>query len=280
MIRLERLVHDFVQDLTLGSPPRRPRQRPETLEPGERARLPSRRLLAAYLLALALPAATAVVMIPFRAEHAPVAAIVLVAPVVLIAVLGATGPALAAALTAGLAYDLFLTEPYYQLVIDDPDDITATVTLLAVGMTVGLLNSRLVRVAARDATRRNELRHLLQFVRTATVSPTLDKLTTEACAQIAAVLDLRECRWNAGYHGTNAPVLLPDGNIMGYITALNPDRAKLPDHVELPASVGNTELGRFILTARAEHPTSAEERLTAATIAALYAAASPSHPRQ
>jgi hypothetical protein len=224
-------------------------------------------------------------MIPFRAGHGPLAAITLVAPVVLVALLGATGPALIAAITAGLTYDLLLTRPYYQLVIDDPDDIAATITLLAVGVTVGLLNSRLIRLTARDAARRNELHHLLQFAQTTTTSPTDEELTAQACKQMTAILDLRDCRWHPGYHGTNAPILLPDGNIMGYLTALNPDRAKLPDHLELPARIGSTELGRFILTPRTRprrQPTSIEERLTAATIAALYAAATPSpaHPNQ
>jgi hypothetical protein len=73
---------------------------------------------------------------------------------------------------------------------------------------------------------------------------------------------------------------MPDGNIMGYLTALNPDRAKLPDHIELPAAVGTTEVGRFLLTSRSRHPTSIEERLTAATIAALYAAATVTSPDQ
>jgi hypothetical protein len=273
MNRAERFWIRFARDLDLGPPNRPPRQRPETVEPGERAQVSRRRLAGAYVLALTLPAVTAAALIPFRADHGRAMAIILVVPVVLVATLGATGPAVVAALSAGLAYDVFLTEPYNRFVIDDPDDITAAIILVLVGLVVGVLNSRLVRTSARDAARRVELDHLLTFAQTTTTHPDETRLVADACAHISAVLDLEDCRWRGGYHGRAGAVLLPDGNVIGDLGGLEPDRARLPRDLELPARAGDTELGRFILTPRRGSVASFEERRTAATIAQLFASA-------
>jgi hypothetical protein len=270
--RVDQLLNRFVRGLTLGPPNQEPRLRPETVEPGERAHVPASRLVLGYALAVVLPIAIAAGLIPLRAEHGHATAIVLVVPVLIVAVIGATGPAILAALAAGLAYDLLLTEPYYKLVIDDPDDVTAAITLVVVGLVVGLLSSQLARLSARDAARRNELHHLLEFARSTTIGNDEQALLDAACSHISAVLDLRACRWHAGYQGGGGPMLLPDGSIMGYVTELNPDRAILPEDLELPALVGNDERGRFILTPRPGRITSLEERLTAATIANMFAA--------
>lgn len=252
---------------------RPPRRRPETHEPGERLGIPTRRLAMAYLLGVAVPIALAASMIPLRADHGPTMAIVLVVPVVAIAVPGATGPAVVTALSAGLAYNVFLTRPYYRPAIHSSDDVVATVTLVVVGLIVGVLSSRAARFGARASVRRTELRHLIEFTQ-ATIGPlSAAELTQAACEHITAVLDLRECRWVPGQHDTAAPLLLPDGNVMGYVTELNPDRAKLPQRLELPAFAGTTLIGRFVLTAGGHRVASYEERLTAATIASLFASA-------
>lgn len=273
MNRLDRFVQRFVRDLTIGPPNRPPRGRPETVEPGERATVTARKLVVAYALAIVLPAATAAMLIPFRADHDRTTAIVLVVPVVLVAVLGATGPALTAAVSAAVTYDLLLTQPYYQPVIDDPDEVVATITLVVVGATVGLLSSRLVRITARDAARRTELRHLLDFARATALYHGPDELADSACDHISAVLGLRTCRWHAGYHGGGGAILHADGSVSGNLGVLEPDRAELPHAVELPAVTGATELGRFILTPMSGRITSWEERRTAATIAQLFATA-------
>lgn len=272
MSALDRLLNRIVRDLASVPAQRVPRVRGETRQPGERSRIPVRRRIAAYVLAIVLPSAVAAAMIPLRADHGRVAVVVLVVPILIVAILGATGPAVAAALCAALSYDLLLTEPYYHLKIDDPDEIVAAVALAAVGMVVGVLNARLVRIAARDAARRQQILHLVDFMSIATRSHTEEHLAAAACEHIAGVLHLRQCRWAPRYHGDAGPVLLSDGNIMGFVTALNPDRATLPNDLELPAHVGATELGRFILTPTAHHLASHEERRTAASIASLFAA--------
>jgi hypothetical protein len=251
------------------------RRHPEPEEPGERDVMPRSRLLLAYLVGLLLPLATAALLVPFREDHGRAMAIVLVVPVLVTASLGATGPAVVAALSAGLAYDVLLTRPYQQLAIDDPDDVVAAIVLVVVALVVGVSSSRLLRLRARSAARQTELHHLVGFADAVAREPSFDELAAEACGRIAALLGLQECRWSVGRLGGDRPVLLPDGNVMGYITALNPDRAKLPPEVELPAVAGTTAVGHFVLVSDGTCLTSYEERLTAATIATLFAAAAP-----
>jgi hypothetical protein len=278
MNAIDRMLDRYVRSMVLGPARRRPRERPGTLEPGERRSPPRSRQIVAYVLAVVLPAGIAFVLIPFRDDHGATLAIILVVPVVAIAAVGATGPAVVAALTAGVAYDVFLTAPYQQFVIDDPDDVVTMITLIAVGLFVGVLSSRVVMLTARDATRHLELDHLVAFAQATTGSLDDDELATVAADHLVAVLDLRECRWqpgrqiSVGLPGAGWPVLLPDGRVAGDATDVAHDRAVLPPVVELPALVGSAELGRFILSTRPGRITSEEERLTAGTIASLYAA--------
>jgi hypothetical protein len=253
------------------------RHRPETLTPRERARHSSSRLLVAYGLALTLPTLTAAALIPMRASHGRALAIVLVIPVVVVGALGATGPAVVAALSAGVSYALLLTAPYYRFSVDKPDDQVATLILLAVAVVVGVLNSQLVGARTSDATRRSELENLLRFASEVTATGTRAALAASACKHLSAVLRLSDCRWCPGQAGAGGPVLLPTGGIMGYIKDLKSDRAQLPAGLELPVVSGGIEFGRFLLTPEPGQVVSFEERLTAATIATMFAAAVDDH---
>jgi K+-sensing histidine kinase KdpD len=259
-------------DLVRGRRARRPRERPEVGIPGERARLDTRRRLTGYVAAVALPTAVALAILPLRAEHSQIVPLILVIPVVVIAAFGALGPAVVAALTAGIAYDVAHTEPYWRLVIHDRDDVVTAIALVVVAVVVGGLCSRVVHLAARAATRGAELRHLMLFAKSAADELDADDLASEVCGRLTGLLHLRECRWHPGYHGTAGPVLLPTGAVMGYMSALNPDRALLPQHLEVPAVSGTRDFGRFVLEPDGRTVVSSEERLTAAVIVDLFAA--------
>lgn len=213
-------------------------------------------------------------MIPLRVDHAQTIGIVLVVPVVAVALLGAVGPAVLAAASASVAYGFFLTAPYQELAIHDSDDVVAAVTLGAVGLTTGFVSSRLARLAMRDAVRRSELRHLVEYVQAVTERLDHQQLVDLTCASLAALLNLRACHWHPRYQADVGPMLLPDGNIMGYVSSLNVDRSILPAHLEVPAVADAVELGRFVLSPRQDHVASYEERLTAATIVSLFATVS------
>jgi hypothetical protein len=264
---MKRLEHDFL----LGPPRRRSREHPETAQPGERATVAPRRQLAGYVFAVVLPAAVSLALLPLRADHSRLVALILVVPVVAIALLGGLGPAVVAAISAGASYGIMHTRPYWHVVIDDADEVGTTITLLIVAVTVGLLCGRVVQLNARDASRRHELDQVLAFMSAAASGSDIEVLSGEVCRRLTALLNLRECRWSADYRGGVGPVLEPTGAVSGRAGDLNPDRATLPDNLEIPAIVGSRELGRFVLTPDRRTVVSDEERLTAATIVGLFA---------
>jgi hypothetical protein len=226
------------------------------------------------VLAFALPVLTALALIPFRAEHGRTTAIVLVVPVVLVSSLGATGPALAAAVVGGVAFVVVLTAPFQCLAIGDPVDIVAAATLVLVGLIVGWLSSRLTRLRAQTAGRSDELTHVVSFALDAADATDAQPLIDAAAVHLTAVLDLADCHWERSAAADGRPVLLADGGIMGYLHDLNPDRGVLPPGTVLPVAVdASPPFGRFILEPRPGSITSVEERHTAAAVAQMLAAA-------
>jgi len=114
------------------------------------------------------------------------------------------------------------------------------------------------------------LQHMIAFARMVTDVRDEQRLTVEACEHISSVLNLQRCTWEEGLGDATAPMLLADGNLMARTTDLNPDRATLPDHLDIPVWIDDAPLGRFVAVPTSGHVASYEERLTAATIATLY----------
>ena len=70
------------------------------------------------------------------------------------------------------------------------------------------------------------------------------------------------------------PLLLDDGQIMGYLHELPADRSRLPAAgVELLAQTPSAEIGSFVLVPVDGTTTSVEQRRTAAAVADLLALA-------
>jgi hypothetical protein len=241
------------------------------LQPAERWRYNRRRLVAAYLAAIALPVVVAAALIPFRDDLAQTSALLLVVPVVVVATLGGVGPSLVAALAASVAFDVLLTRPFYDLAIHDSDDIVAAIVLLAVGASVGTIALSLARLRTRAATRLEVIDHLLAFAETSSDDIDTDSVLDEARWRLTALLGLQGSEWRAGGGTTDAPVLLPGGQLMGYLRDFPADRAQLTDGSELPVRKGDREFGRFVLHPQPGHIVSLEERRTAVAIANLVA---------
>lgn len=250
----------------------RARSRAEAVAPGTRARLPRGRLIRAYLLALVAPVATAIAVTPWRVDHGRTMAIILMVPVAVVATLGATGPGLVSAVVAGLAYDLLLAAPYNSFAIANPDETITMITLVSVGLLVGWLASRVVRLGAQTTSRDLELRHIIEFALSASSDSEPDTLIEAAGAHIAAVLDLESCTWTAGPFDGAEPRLLPDGSLMGPLVDLGTDRAQLPAECVMPVVTDDHRLGYFRLRPRPGTIVSMEERRTVTTIGQLLAA--------
>lgn len=260
---------------TLANNMRRERRREVTIEPTERHPLGLTRTRWAYLAAVAGPWVIGAILIPLRDELDQSSALILVVPVALVALAGGLGPALVAAVSATLSFDVLLTRPYFGFDIHDNDDVVAAVTLLVVGALIGTVASRLARVDTRAAIRRRTLDQLTAFMQTVAEGGTdIDALLAATADTIGGILGLTGCDWHphvAGMGVSTAPTILPNGQLMAYSSDLGEDRAQLPEGTELRVSTADHEFGRFVLHPTREHDVSLEQRRTAAGVARLLA---------
>jgi K+-sensing histidine kinase KdpD len=90
-----------------------------------------------YLASVAMTAVATIVAISVDSHvNIPNLSLVFVIPVVVAGVSLGLGPSLCAAILGALAFNFFLTEPRYSLVIDDPSNIWAMALLFVVGLIV------------------------------------------------------------------------------------------------------------------------------------------------
>ena len=90
-----------------------------------------------YLASFAMTAVATVVAVGVDSQvMIPNLSLVFVVPVIIAAINFGLGPSLCSALLGALAYNFFLTEPRYTLVVNDPADIWAIGLLFFVGLIV------------------------------------------------------------------------------------------------------------------------------------------------
>jgi hypothetical protein len=183
---------------------------------------------------------------------------------------GAAGDRLAgvlAAVSSGLWFDFFLTEPTGQFAIKDPDDIEVVVLLVAVGVAVTEIALWGLRQQARAARRAGFLDGVLE---SADVATGADVVAGDARRRVADlicnVLGLDRCRFvdqPVPSHGV--AFLLRDGSVERHGEPLSVEREGLPTDVEivLPVPGPGGGAGHFRLTAasRVLRPTLEQRRV-------------------
>lgn len=116
------------------------------------------------------------------------------------AAIGGTGPALAAALLAGLAINWYFTPPLYTWTIDDAENILALIIFTVAGTGVSLLGVQLGRrsMEARAARAEAEALDAANALRTALLRAVSHDLRTPLSSIKASVTSLREpdVRWS------------------------------------------------------------------------------------
>lgn len=223
------------------------------------------------LAALMAPLVVCAALAPFRGDVANTnVALVLVLVVVGAAATGRRAAGIGAALSSGVWFDFFLTEPYQQLTITDRTDLETTALLLLVGIAVTEIALWGRREQARSSQRVGYLAGIVSSARlVADGGVPTSALIAHVQRQIVHVLDLDECRFDAGTGGAH-PRLHGDGSVTRGSHVVDVERDGLPtdDRVELLVEHAGIVRGRFLLdaTTRVRRP-DLDQRVIAVTLA-------------
>jgi K+-sensing histidine kinase KdpD len=150
--------------------------------------------------ALLVPVAVCAALVPVRDSFNNTnAALLLVLVIVGFAATGHRGSGIVAALSAGAAFDFFLTQPYERFAIHEGNDVEAAVLLLLVGIGVTELavwGRRQQAAASRDEGYLDGISAASEVVARGTLSPS--DLIERVCDQLTVALGLRSCRFDYG----------------------------------------------------------------------------------
>ena len=212
-------------------------------------------LLAAVLAPLALCAA----LVPFRTTFANTnAALLLVLVVVAVAANGNRVAGVVAAISAGVWFDFFLTQPYEHLTITNRSDIETAVLLLLVGVGVTELAAwgrRQHLTASRQAGYLAGIHAAAEVVAT---GGALNPLVEQVAEQLTRILGLTRCRFDYGT-GLDHPRLERDGRITWRHDVWDVERRGMPTDrdTELVVRDRRSLLGPLPARRRPRHPANA-----------------------
>ena len=218
--------------------------------------------------AILLPIVTSAILAGFREEIPTAAAVlVLVLAVVAAAATGDRAAGLLAAVSAGAAFDFFLTEPYQRFTIEDPDDIQVAVLLVFIGVAVTELALWGHRQQARAARRSGYLEGVLGTARVVSAGDTPPEVVVDVVAhQIAEVLGADSCEFVAGpVRDSRIALLDHEGNLTRDEHDVDVERIGLPtnEHIALVVRRGTQPLGHFLVTSttKVTYPTREQRRI-------------------
>ena len=186
-----------------------------------------------------------------------------------------------AALSSGVWFDFFLTEPYARFTITDPNDIEATVLLVLVGLAVTEIALWGRRQQARASRRAGYLDAVLRNSEVVAQQSSSKDLISHVAREISEVLDIDRCRFVEG----DAPnmkitILEHDGSVIRQGFRVKVERDGLPTDEEITLVVrrGGVTYGRFLLTAASHiaRPT-VEQRQVAVLLADQVSASFTTH---
>ena len=198
------------------------------------------------------------------------AVLVLVLVVVAASSTGVRAAGFLAALSAGVFFDLFLTQPYGTLAVSNPDDVEALVLLLAVGLAVTELALWGRRQQAGSSRRRGYLDGVLSAAeQVASREADPKDLVALVGGELTTLLGLDGCRF-APVAPHLRTVVQPDGVVRSGGRDLDVERHGLPpdEEILLPVRSGGRAVGGFVLTAATQVRRPTAEQLRVAVLLA------------
>jgi len=227
------------------------------------------------LAAVVAPLVAAVALIPGRGHlDSADSALILVVVIVAVASTGRRAAAAIAALVSALAFDFFLTRPFYSFRISSHSDLITELLLLVVGLAVGELAARGRRHRDAAGEGRQQLALLHSVTELAATGKEPELVVASAARELRELLGLRDCRFTSREpDGTTARVT-PSGDVTVGNEVWSTEDIGLPTRsVDLPVRSGGWLLGHFLLTPTPGRPVTHERLLVAVTIADQVGAA-------
>jgi K+-sensing histidine kinase KdpD len=217
----------------------------------------------------------AVALVPLRAEIENAnLALILVVVVVLAAIAGGRTAGAAAAVTATLAFDFFLTRPYLSMKIESADDIETVLILAAVGLLVGEVASRGRRSLRHSARASEALSRVQRVADRVARGARVDEVTASVVAELTDLLALRDCVLELPPYWWPLPRLERTGTIaMVEHEWLTGGFALPEDGVQLPVLGRGREVARLVLLGDPDVALPIEERIVAVALADQLGAA-------
>ncbi len=245
-------------------------------------RMPGRDRLA-MVAAFAAPLALAAILVPWRASFPNTdAALVLILLVVAVAANGYRLAGFAAALSAAVWFDFFLTRPYERFSIFRRADVETTLLLLVIGVAVTELAVWGRRQHATASRRAGYLDGISAAAQAVAAGGSPSDLIEQVTRQLTGLLALQSCRFQYGVAGIGQPARLQhDGTVTPGRQAAVTDQAGSPPggDTELLVESGGILQGRFLMTPLPGAQPSLEQRLLAIAFAdQVGAALASSHP--
>jgi K+-sensing histidine kinase KdpD len=227
------------------------------------------RNLLIVMAGLVLPLGLVALMVPFRSDFAgPAAALVLVAAIVAVAVVGNRGGGFVATVSGTIWFDFFLTRPYERFAITHRPDIETAVSLFVVGLVVTELAARNRRHRESAIEESDYVGLIYRVCELAVSGAPANVVLRQAEHELVDLLSLRACRYEPGAPTRPALQLENDGQVLigGAVWAVDVMGLPGPELELLVRSRGRTQ-GRFILTPTPGHPIELQRRVVAVAIA-------------
>jgi K+-sensing histidine kinase KdpD len=240
---------------------------------------------AVIVAAVILPLAVCAILAIFRDDlSAAIDVLVVVMVVVAAASTGVRTAGLVAALSGGVWFDFFLTQPYQRLAIGDPNDVEAAILLVVIGAAVTEIALWGRRQQARASQRAGYLDGVLGTAEIVTLRSESPKvLLDHISGQIQQVLSISGCRFVTGpVRDEQIPLLDHHGLVTRQGHPVNVDRDGLPtdDEIALQVTRAGVAVGHFLLTASARIARPTVEQRKVAVLLADQAGSALSEPNR
>jgi K+-sensing histidine kinase KdpD len=229
----------------------------------------------ANICGVVVPLGVSACLVPARASLVgTAAALILVAVIAAIAILGNRLAGFLASASSALSFDFFLTRPFERFAISHRADLETTISLFVVGLIVTELAARGRHhrgVAVEEADYVALIHDLGEMV--ALGEPAADVIE-RASNELTHLLHLRRCKYQPGEPRSNRTTILSNGQVVHGGLLWGVSAMGLPgSDLDLPVHYGGQILGRFVLVSTPGWPVSRERLIVAVAIAAQVGAA-------